>query len=81
MQKKDYSLEFEDANNPFMNEAKRGIKEYNSVLSSKGLPEELFHQWLSRPEYRDTWIDNMRKLPYDYPIWAKKLDLFKKSNL
>ena len=47
-------------------------------LSTKGMPVGLFQQWLSRPEYRDTWIDNMIKLSYDYPIWAKKLDSFNK---
>ena len=58
-----------------------GLKSDGIGLSTKGLPEGLFQQWLTRPEYYDTWIDNMRKLPYDYPIWAKKFDLFKKSNL
>ena len=48
-------------------------------LSTKGLPEGLFQRWLSRPEYRDNWIDNMIKLSYDYPIWAKKLDSFYKK--
>ena len=48
-------------------------------LSTKGMPVGLFQQWLSRPEYRDTWIDNMIKLSYDYPIWAKKLDSFNKK--
>jgi len=48
-------------------------------LSTKGLPVGVFQQWLSRPEYRDTWIDNMIKLSYDYPIWAKKLDSFYKK--
>ena len=56
-----------------------GMESDGIGLSTKGLPVELFQQWLSRPEYRDTWIDNMRKLPYHYPIWAKKLDLFTKK--
>jgi hypothetical protein len=58
-----------------------GLESDGIGLSIKGLPEGLFQQWLTRPEYRDIWIDNMRKLPYDHPIWAKKLDSFKKSNL
>jgi hypothetical protein len=57
-----------------------GLKSDDGIgLSTKGLPEGLFQQWLTRPEYHDTWIDNMRKLPYDYPIWAKKLDSFYKK--
>ena len=58
-----------------------GLESDGIGLSTKGMPEGLFQQWLSRPEYRDNWIDNMIKLSYDYPIWAKKLDSFKKSNL
>jgi hypothetical protein len=48
-------------------------------LSTKGMPEGLFQDWISRPEYRDIMIDEMHKLPYDYPIWTKKLDSFKKK--
>ena len=55
-----------------------GLESDGIGLSTKGMPEGLFQQWLTRPEYRDTWIDNMRKLPYDHPIWAKKLDSFNK---
>ena len=58
-----------------------GLESDGIGLSTKGMPEGLFQQWLTRPEYRDTWIDNMRKLPYDYPVWAKKLDSFNKNNL
>jgi hypothetical protein len=43
------------------------------------MPEGLFQLWVTRPEYRDAFIDNMRKLPYDYPVWAKKLDSFNKK--
>ena len=56
-----------------------GLESDGIGLSTKGMPEGLFQQWLTRSEYRDTWIDNMRKLPYDYPIWAKKLELFEKK--
>ena len=56
-----------------------GLESDGIGLSTKGMPEGLFQQWLTRPEYRDTWIDNMRKLPYVYTVWAKKLDSFNKK--
>jgi hypothetical protein len=56
-----------------------GLESDGIGLSTKGMPEGLFHDMLSRPEYRDIWIDNMTKLPYKYPVWAKKLELFKKK--
>ena len=48
-------------------------------LSTKGMPEGLFQDLISRWEYRDMMIDNLIKLPYKYPIWAKKLDSFNKK--
>ncbi len=56
-----------------------GLKSDGIGLSTKGLPIELFQQWLSRPVYLDNWIDNMIKLSYDHPVWAKKLDSFNKK--
>ncbi|MDA7835492.1 hypothetical protein N9A21_06235 [Methylophilaceae bacterium] len=56
-----------------------GLESDGIRLSTKGMPEGLFHDMLSRPEYRDMMIDKMHKLPYDYPIWTKKLDSFNKK--
>ncbi|XOJ89666.1 hypothetical protein ABXT57_01990 [Methylophilaceae bacterium Uisw_097] len=56
-----------------------GLESDGIGLSTKGMPEGLFHDMLSRPEYRDRMIDEMHKLPYDYPIWTKKLDSFNKK--
>ena len=58
-----------------------GFESEGIGLSTKGIPEGLFHDWLSRPEHRDNWIDNIIKTSYDFPIWAKKLDSFNKNNL
>ena len=58
-----------------------GLKSDGIGLSTKGLPEGLFQRLLTRPEYHDTLIDNMRKLTYDFPIWTKNLILLKKDNL
>jgi len=55
-----------------------GLESEGIGLSTKGIPLELFQHWLSRPEYRDIMIDKILKLPYDFPIWTKKLDSFKK---
>ena len=56
-----------------------GLESDGIGLSTKGMPEGLFHDMLSRPEYRDMMIDKMHKLPYSYPIWTKKLDSFNKK--
>ena len=56
-----------------------GLESDGIGLSTKGMPEGLFHDMLSRPEYRDMMIDKMHKLRYDYPIWTKKLDSFNKK--
>jgi len=56
-----------------------GLESHGIGLSTKGMPEGLFQDLISRWEYRDMMIDNLIKLPYKYPIWAKKLDSFNKK--
>lgn len=46
-------------------------------LSYKGLGINEFQAWLSRPEYKDTMIDNFIKKRYEYPEWNKKMEEFK----
>jgi len=56
-----------------------GLESDGIGLSTKGMPEGLFQDLLSRWEYRDMMIDNLIKLPYKFPVWAKKLDSFNKK--
>jgi len=56
---------------------KLDLKSKGTKLKSDGLQDGLFESWLYKPEYKDTFIDNMIKVEFNYPVWAKKLELFK----
>ena len=82
--KKDYSLDFEDANNPFLNEAKRGIKEYNSVLSSKSIQSSMDKNSIASSFFSvheetefivSTVLDNTRVANERYVTIIKKMGL------
>ena len=46
-------------------------------LSYKGLGINEFQAWLTRPEYKDIFIDNISKKKYEYPEWNKKMEEFR----
>jgi hypothetical protein len=55
------------------------LKSKGTKLKSDGLQDGLFESWLSKPEYKDIYIDNMIKIKFEYPEWVNKLKLFKKT--
>ena len=60
---------------------KLNLKSKGTRLSYDGLEDGQFEAWLSRPEYRDVFIDNMLKVEYQYPEWANKMKMFKEEYL
>ena len=53
------------------------LRSDGTELSYKGLGINEFQAWLTRPEYKDIFIDNISKKKYEYPEWNKKMEEFR----